>query len=79
MLGMIEKTAYRRRKGRSSHPVLVEFGEKVLYKPFPGRKISLMSGSWTECSWLLINATVNILLVLKKIQQKNGSPKQEKK
>ena len=31
------KTAYNRRKGKDTHPYLVEFAEKVLFKPLTNR------------------------------------------
>ncbi len=37
-IGSDGKTAYERRKGKKTHPLLVPFGEKVMYKPLPTSK-----------------------------------------
>ena len=36
-IGKDGKTAYQRRKGKTMHPFLVQFCEKIMYKPLPDR------------------------------------------
>ena len=37
-VGKDGRTAYQRRKGKTTHPVLVPLGEKILYKPVPDKR-----------------------------------------
>ena len=47
------RTAYQRRKDKSTHRVLVPFSDKLFYKQLPDKKAQLnkmMLGSRTECT-----------------------------
>ena len=58
------KTAYERMKGKRSETPGLEFGEKVLWKYFPGQKMEKLNARWGYGMFLGVRPRSNELIVV---------------